>query len=482
MKKNIMKALSLAMVLSMLFAMSAIVTFAATLSGENRATLIPSIPERPTTVASQADAYETILPPGIDEENWYGTPYHTWKSGNNPLYQLSDMSYLISSNTPNDNYPLGQPTAVNHPYSEPGSTFRFGNEGKPYVCDYGIGMHPKNPYNEVYDRQDSWTVYNISAYTAGNSATPADTFYTLVGLTSQTNAWGSKYKSVGVYVYIYGDKTGDGQHYELLAASELIQGDTLGEFNVRIEGVKLLLIDVILPTSANDHAYSGVGFGSACLFKADPNAQKPDYSNEFEQHQHSYDSREWHSATQHKTLCMTCLDIVYEKHTWNDGVITTNPTCTQKGVKTYTCTGCGYTKVETVEQGHSWNSGVIITNPTCEQPGVRTYTCTECGNQKTETVEKAHTWMKWIVESDTQHKRRCSCGATEIFDHVYDDEKDPLCNDCKYQRAVANADSAKNKSRLRSMLGCNSTLSLGASLALLCSIGSAGLLLKEKKE
>ena len=179
---------------------------------------------------------------------------------------------------------------------------------------------------------------------------------------------------------------------------------------------------------------------------------------------------------------MSCLDTVYEKHTWNDGVITTNPTCTQKGVKTYTCTGCGYTKVETVEEVHTWNSGFITTNPTCGHPGIRTYTCTGCGSQKTETVETTHTWMKWIVESDTQHKHRCACGATEIFDHIYDDEKDPFCNDCEYRRTLANADPAKDKNRVRSILGCNSTLSLGASLALLCSIGSAGLLLKEKKE
>jgi hypothetical protein len=33
------------------------------------------------------------------------------------------------------------------------------------------------------------------------------------------------------------------------------------------------------------------------------------------------------------------------EHTWNDGEITTAPTCTEKGVKTYTCTKCSTTRI-----------------------------------------------------------------------------------------------------------------------------------------
>ena len=123
---------------------------------------------------------------------------------------------------------------------------------------------------------DSWTIYDISEYTEDG----ADTFYTLVGLVAGSDNWGSRLTSAGVYVYIYGDKTGDGEHYELLAASELLKGYNLGEFNVNVEGVKLLLIDVILPETATSHGYSGVGFGNACLFTADADAEKPDYTGD----------------------------------------------------------------------------------------------------------------------------------------------------------------------------------------------------------
>lgn len=436
MKKNVRKAFSLALILSLLLGIGAVTATAAAIE-------VPAIPERPITSASQKDAHETLLPPGENKNNWHGTPYGAWKAGSNTRYFLSDMNYLNSSNTPNNTYSLGQPTTVNHPYSEPDNTFTFGNTSTPIEMDCGIGMHPKNPSQQVLNRQDSWTVYDISAYTASNSATPADTFYSLIGLTSQTNAWGSKYESAGVYVYIYGDKTGDGQHYELLAESSLIRGDTLGEFNVNIKDVKLLLIDVILPETATKHAYSAVGFGGACLFTADPNAQKPDYSDDYKNHKHSYSGWEQHSATQHKSVCSTCGDVVFAAHNWDKGVITTPPTCTTKSVITYTCTDCEYWKVENVDEVHTPSS------------------CT--------------------VESDTQHKYTCNCGALETFsDHAYDDVLDADCNECGYQRTIATEDPDASGKSLRSILGCKSSISLSAGLSLLLTFGATGLVWRKK--
>lgn len=238
----------------------------------------PTIPERPTTDPAQDDVYDVILPPEADEANWFGKPYGAWMAGSNEKYYLSDMTYLQSCNTPNKNYAFGQPTTVGYPYSTTaGTLFLFGAEGMEHDVEKGIGMHPKNPSQPMFDRTDSWTVYDISEYTAAG----ADTFYALVGLTATSNEWGSRLTSAGVYVYIYGDKTGTGQNYELLAASELVKGYNIGEFNVNVEGVKLLLIDVILPETATSHGYSGVGLGNACLFTADENAVKPDYTGDY---------------------------------------------------------------------------------------------------------------------------------------------------------------------------------------------------------
>jgi len=80
-------------------------------------------------------------------------------------------------------------------------------------------------------------------------------------------------------------------------------------------------------------------------------------------------------------------------HSWNGGVVTTQPSCTGNGVKTYTCTRCNGTKNESVPaKGHSWNGGSITTQPTCTATGVRTYTCTSCSATKTESVSaQGHT-------------------------------------------------------------------------------------------
>ena len=320
-----------------------------------KSVVIPSFPERPTTSPAQAGAYEAISTPGSDPTNWYGKPYGTWMAGQNALYFLSDMTYVDSSNTPNDDYLYGQFTTVDYPYATDSKTkFSFGEGDAAWETSKGIGMHPKkltwDPKYSSYtkNRKDSWTIYDISAYTAAGSQTPADTFYALVGLTSEIQR---EYPH-GVYAYIYGDKVGDGAHYELLAASELIKGYNLGEFNVNVAGVKLLLIDVILWDKAEKHDSSGIGFGNACLFLAEDGAEKPDYHYDYcSDGNHIYLNGFWetHSDKQHKMVCDCGEEAQYEDHRLDDGVDTVDPENELKGIKTYSCRYCDYQKTTTYD-------------------------------------------------------------------------------------------------------------------------------------
>lgn len=70
-------------------------------------------------------------------------------------------------------------------------------------------------------------------------------------------------------------------------------------------------------------------------------------------------------------------------HAWSDGVVTTAPTCTEKGEKTYTCTasGCGQTKVESIPAiGHSYTNYISDNNATCTKDGTKTAQCDNgCG-------------------------------------------------------------------------------------------------------
>ena len=66
-------------------------------------------------------------------------------------------------------------------------------------------------------------------------------------------------------------------------------------------------------------------------------------------------------------------------------------TCTDTGLTDGTrCSVCG-TVIKAQEEipakGHSWNEGEITTSPTCENAGVKTYTCTVCNATKTEAVD-----------------------------------------------------------------------------------------------
>lgn len=126
------------------------------------------------------------------------------------------------------------------------------------------------------------------------------------------------------------------------------------------------------------------------------------------------DNNHWHPATCEHT------DEVSEKaaHAWNAGVITTEPTETTTGVKTYTCTVCSRTKTETVPvtthehkpaadwssdnashwhscsgceekldfNNHSFNDWVVTNPPTEHETGIRERSCAVCGFKEIETV------------------------------------------------------------------------------------------------
>ena len=75
----------------------------------------------------------------------------------------------------------------------------------------------------------------------------------------------------------------------------------------------------------------------------------------------------------HCSVCNEVLvaqtEIPAKGHSWNEGVITTAPTCKDKGVKTFTCTVCHTTKTEEVSAtGHTEVIDPAV-EPTCTEPG-----------------------------------------------------------------------------------------------------------------
>ena len=83
------------------------------------------------------------------------------------------------------------------------------------------------------------------------------------------------------------------------------------------------------------------------------------------------------------------------------------PTCTESG---YTgdlvCAACG----ETIESGssvpalgHSWDEGVVTQQPTGSAEGVKTFTCTACGETRTEAIPKLINPFRDVVDSKFYH-------------------------------------------------------------------------------
>ncbi len=140
------------------------------------------------------------------------------------------------------------------------------------------------------------------------------------------------------------------------------------------------------------------------------------------EHSYTYSGVDGNS---HEAAC-SCGYSKTEGHTWDGGSVSTAPSCTAGGVKTYTCTLCGQTKTEAVSatghtvvvdaevaptctetglkegshcsvcnviliaqtvipaSGHSYTSKV--TAPTCTNKGYTTYTCSNCDDSYTESI------------------------------------------------------------------------------------------------
>lgn len=67
--------------------------------------------------------------------------------------------------------------------------------------------------------------------------------------------------------------------------------------------------------------------------------------------------------------------------------VVTDPTCTAKGYTTHTC-ACGDSYEDTYVDalGHAWDGGTVTKQPTATETGIKTYTCTRCSATKTETI------------------------------------------------------------------------------------------------
>ena len=86
--------------------------------------------------------------------------------------------------------------------------------------------------------------------------------------------------------------------------------------------------------------------------------------------------------------------------------VTKQPTTTEEGVRTYTCTRCNSSYTESIaklpEEQHTHNyTGSITKEATCTEAGVRTYTCS-CGDSYTENIPATgHSYVSKVTKAAT---------------------------------------------------------------------------------
>ena len=97
---------------------------------------------------------------------------------------------------------------------------------------------------------------------------------------------------------------------------------------------------------------------------------------------HDFTTSWTHDDNEHWKQCSRCdaKDDV-SPHSWDSGTITTAPTCTKAGKKTYSCTKCDATKIEPIPAtGHSWKS---------EWTSDATHHWYECDNKNCDVTDNA---------------------------------------------------------------------------------------------
>ena len=171
----------------------------------------------------------------------------------------------------------------------------------------------------------------------------------------------------------------------------------------------------------------------------------------------------------HCSVCGAILT-VQEKtdalgHAWDNGKVTKEPTETETGVKTFTCTRCGETKTEVIPAlshehsykavvtaptctakgytthtcacgdsyvdtytdalGHAWDNGKVTKPATETEDGVKTFTCTRCGETKTEVIpalSHEHSYKDVVTAPTCTEKgyttHTCSCGESYVDTYV----------------------------------------------------------------
>ena len=152
---------------------------------------------------------------------------------------------------------------------------------------------------------------------------------------------------------------------------------------------------------------------------------------------HDHQSNDWKSnETEHWQVC-TCGAVFHKaEHSGGTATCTQKAKCKDCGAEYGDVLGHDFTTNWTHDDNmhwkqcsrcdekddvspHTWDSGTVTTAPTCTKAGERTYTCTECGATKTEPIDATgHRWKSEWTSDATHHWHECANESCDVTDNA----------------------------------------------------------------
>ena len=200
--------------------------------------------------------------------------------------------------------------------------------------------------------------------------------------------WSSEVPTMAIYYYYNDNSAWENVYAYAWTGEEGSETKYLGNFpGVQMQAlgngwwsiaVDSSAVNIIFSDGSNNDANKTVDL---TLNSETPYFDGYGWKNEQTTHSHTYETV--HDDTHHWKECSVCKQITEKvEHVWNEGLVTKEPTCTEVGVKTFTCE-CGATKIEEIP--------MLPHNPDLEWTSDGTSHWKQCTRCQVELSKSAHT-------------------------------------------------------------------------------------------
>lgn len=193
--------------------------------------------------------------------------------------------------------------------------------------------------------------------------------------------------------------------------------------------------DVLEELKAGQRDNNADPWADECKYLAAADKTLPVFNGQGDAHDHQ--SNDWeHNDTEHWQVC-TCGAVFHKaEHSGGTATCTQKAKCKDCGAEYGDVLGHDFTTSWTHDDNmhwkqcsrcdekddvspHTWDNGTITTAPTCTKAGERTYTCTECGATKTEPIDATgHSWKSDWTSDATHHWHECANESCDVTDNA----------------------------------------------------------------